>query len=54
MIMTQPGNLKSKKIFHIVGQTDVAKITGSVKAVLQMCAQNKFASVSFPALGTGG
>ncbi|XP_061082720.1 poly(ADP-ribose) polymerase family member 14-related sequence 1 isoform X2 [Conger conger] len=53
MIMTQPGNLKSKKIIHIVGQTDVAKIIGSVKAVLQMCAQHKFTSVSFPALGTG-
>ncbi|KAG5833574.1 hypothetical protein ANANG_G00277340 [Anguilla anguilla] len=53
MIMTQSGNLKSKKVIHIVGQTDVTKITGSVKAVLQMCAQNQFASVSFPALGTG-
>ncbi|KAJ8350478.1 hypothetical protein SKAU_G00256080 [Synaphobranchus kaupii] len=53
MITTQPGNLKSKKIIHIVGQTDITKITGSVKAVLKTCAQNKFASVSFPALGTG-
>ncbi|KAJ8410632.1 hypothetical protein AAFF_G00195360 [Aldrovandia affinis] len=53
MIMTQPGKLKSKKIIHIVGQTDVAKILKTVKAVLKMCTQNKFSSVSFPALGTG-
>ncbi|XP_036396640.1 poly(ADP-ribose) polymerase family member 14-related sequence 1 [Megalops cyprinoides] len=53
MIMTQPGNLKSKKIIHIEGQTDPAKISACVKGVLQMCAQNNLTSVSFPALGTG-
>ncbi|KAI1899401.1 hypothetical protein AGOR_G00061400 [Albula goreensis] len=53
MITTQSGNLKCKKIVHIVGQTDVGAITKSVKAVLERCTQNKFTSVSFPALGTG-
>ncbi|KAG9349380.1 hypothetical protein JZ751_027823 [Albula glossodonta] len=49
----QLGNLKCKKIVHIVGQSDVGAITKSVKAVLERCTQNKFTSVSFPALGTG-
>ncbi|KAJ8252795.1 hypothetical protein GJAV_G00205670 [Gymnothorax javanicus] len=53
MIMTQPGNLKCKKIIHIAGQTDINLIKGCFKSALQMAAQNKFTSVSFPALGTG-
>lgn len=53
MIMTQPGNLKSKKIIHIVGQTDPIKICKSVKNALQMCVKNSYTSVSFPAIGTG-
>ncbi|XP_070832442.1 poly(ADP-ribose) polymerase family member 14-related sequence 1 isoform X2 [Chaetodon trifascialis] len=53
MIMTQPGNLKCKKILHLVGQTDVLKITNSVKEALQMCVKNSYTSVSFPAIGTG-
>ncbi|XP_029981171.1 protein mono-ADP-ribosyltransferase PARP14-like isoform X2 [Sphaeramia orbicularis] len=53
MIMTQSGNLKCKKILHLVGQTEPAKITNAVKEVLQMCMQNSHTSVSFPAIGTG-
>ncbi|XP_068428084.1 poly(ADP-ribose) polymerase family member 14-related sequence 1 [Clinocottus analis] len=53
MIMTQPGNLKCKKILHIAGQTDPVKIQKVVKDALQMCVTNSYTSVSFPAIGTG-
>lgn len=53
MIMTQPGNLKCKKILHLVGQTDPVKIRNVVKDALQMCVKNTYTSVSFPAIGTG-
>uniref|UniRef100_A0A8C4EUA4 Poly [ADP-ribose] polymerase n=1 Tax=Dicentrarchus labrax TaxID=13489 RepID=A0A8C4EUA4_DICLA len=53
MIMTQPGNLKCKKILHLAGQTDIVKINKVVKEALQMCVTNSYTSVSFPAIGTG-
>lgn len=53
MIMTQPGNLKSKKILHLVGKTDPAQINIVVKEALQMCVKDHHTSVSFPAIGTG-
>ncbi|XP_041856798.1 protein mono-ADP-ribosyltransferase PARP15-like isoform X2 [Melanotaenia boesemani] len=53
MIMTQPGNLKCKKVLHLVGQTDPVKINKVVKDALQMCIKNRYRSVSFPAIGTG-
>lgn len=53
MIMTQPGDLKCKKIIHIVGQSDPVKINKVVKEALRMCVTNSFTSVSFPAIGTG-
>ncbi|KAF7215051.1 poly(ADP-ribose) polymerase family member 14-related sequence 1 isoform X3 [Nothobranchius furzeri] len=53
MIMTQPGNLKCKKILHLVGQTDPVKINRVVKEALQMCVKHSHTSVSFPAIGTG-
>ncbi|XP_042351029.1 poly(ADP-ribose) polymerase family member 14-related sequence 1 [Plectropomus leopardus] len=53
MILTQPGNLKCKKILHLVGQTDPIKIKRVVKDALQMCEKNSHTSVSFPAIGTG-
>ncbi|KAK2906310.1 poly(ADP-ribose) polymerase family member 14-related sequence 1 [Channa argus] len=53
MIITQPGNLKCKKILHLVGQTDPVKIKKAVKDALDMCVKNTYTSVSFPAIGTG-
>ncbi|XP_032368806.1 poly(ADP-ribose) polymerase family member 14-related sequence 1 isoform X2 [Etheostoma spectabile] len=53
MIITQPGNLKCKKILHLAGQTDPIKINKVVKDALQMCVKNSHTSVSFPAIGTG-
>nr|XP_033473820.1 poly(ADP-ribose) polymerase family member 14-related sequence 1 [Epinephelus lanceolatus] len=53
MILTQPGNLKCKKILHLVGQTDPIKINKAVKVALQTCVKNSHTSVSFPAIGTG-
>ncbi|XP_040011244.1 protein mono-ADP-ribosyltransferase PARP14-like isoform X2 [Xiphias gladius] len=53
MILTSAGNLSSKSIVHVVGQNDPAKIKDMVYSVLKLCEENKFSSVSFPALGTG-
>ncbi|XP_039883588.1 protein mono-ADP-ribosyltransferase PARP14-like isoform X2 [Simochromis diagramma] len=53
MIMTQPGNLKCKKILHVVGESDPVKINKVVKDALQMCVKSSYTSVSFPAIGTG-
>ncbi|KAM8855349.1 poly(ADP-ribose) polymerase family member 14-related sequence 1 [Spinachia spinachia] len=53
IIITQPGNLKCKKILHLSGQTDPIKIKEVVKDALQMCVTNSYTSVSFPAIGTG-
>ncbi|XP_032422915.1 protein mono-ADP-ribosyltransferase PARP14-like isoform X3 [Xiphophorus hellerii] len=50
IIMTVPGNLKCKKILHLVVQSD---IHSSVKEALQMCVKKSYTSISFPALGTG-
>ncbi|XP_043988454.1 poly(ADP-ribose) polymerase family member 14-related sequence 1 [Gambusia affinis] len=53
IIMTVPGNLKCKKILHLVGQTDPVKIHSTVKEALQKCVNHSYTSVSFPAIGTG-
>uniref|UniRef100_A0A7N9B1T9 Poly [ADP-ribose] polymerase n=1 Tax=Mastacembelus armatus TaxID=205130 RepID=A0A7N9B1T9_9TELE len=53
MIRTSAGKLPSKNILHVVGQNDPAKINEMVLRVLNVCEENKFSSVSLPALGTG-
>ncbi|XP_028289542.1 poly(ADP-ribose) polymerase family member 14-related sequence 1 [Parambassis ranga] len=53
MIMTQPGNLKCRRILHLVGQTDPVKVNKVVKDALLMCLTHSHTSVSFPAIGTG-
>ncbi|XP_031164633.1 protein mono-ADP-ribosyltransferase PARP14-like isoform X3 [Sander lucioperca] len=52
-ILTSAGQLPSTHIIHVVGQNDPAKIKDVVYKVLKFCEENKFSSVSFPALGTG-
>ncbi|XP_076119600.1 protein mono-ADP-ribosyltransferase PARP14 isoform X2 [Alosa pseudoharengus] len=53
VVLTQAGNLATKHIVHMVGQTKEKEITSSMYKVLQLCEQNSIQSVSFPALGTG-
>ncbi|XP_045575841.1 protein mono-ADP-ribosyltransferase PARP14 isoform X1 [Salmo salar] len=53
MILTEPGNLQSKKILHLVGINDPQNIQECVKGALKMCSRKDFTSISFPALGTG-
>jgi O-acetyl-ADP-ribose deacetylase (regulator of RNase III) len=53
MILTEPGNLQSKKILHLVGISDPQDIQECVKDALKMCTRKDFTSISFPALGTG-
>ncbi|XP_055008012.1 protein mono-ADP-ribosyltransferase PARP14-like isoform X2 [Boleophthalmus pectinirostris] len=52
-ILTQPGNLKCKKILHLVGQTNPTKIIATVRDALLTCIKHSFTSVAFPAIGTG-
>uniref|UniRef100_A0A673XIT1 Poly [ADP-ribose] polymerase n=1 Tax=Salmo trutta TaxID=8032 RepID=A0A673XIT1_SALTR len=53
MIVTSAGSLPCKHIMHIVGQNDPEIIKETVYNVLKKCEEQKFTSVSFPALGTG-
>ncbi|XP_078259602.1 protein mono-ADP-ribosyltransferase PARP14-like isoform X2 [Rhinoraja longicauda] len=53
IILTNPGNLMCRSIVHISGQNGPDQIKTAVNAVLQICEQQKFSSISFPALGTG-
>ncbi|KAM3867433.1 protein mono-ADP-ribosyltransferase PARP14-like [Diretmus argenteus] len=53
MLLTSPGQLPCRNIIHIVGRNDPANIKDVVYSVLKTCEANKFASVAFPALGTG-
>ncbi|CAN9512802.1 unnamed protein product [Ophioblennius macclurei] len=53
MITTSAGKLPSKNIVHIIGQNDPRSIKDIVFSVLRYCEDQKFNSVSFPALGTG-
>ncbi|XP_036599992.1 protein mono-ADP-ribosyltransferase PARP14-like [Trichosurus vulpecula] len=49
-IVTQGGNLRCKKIIHVMGGSDVKQ---TISEVLQECEQMKYASISLPAIGTG-
>ncbi|NXU30562.1 PAR14 polymerase, partial [Thalassarche chlororhynchos] len=49
-ITTQAGNLPCKKIIHFVAQDDIKAL---VSKVLQECELQQYASVTFPAIGTG-
>ncbi|KAM3868382.1 protein mono-ADP-ribosyltransferase PARP14-like [Diretmus argenteus] len=53
MLLTSPGQLPCQNIIHIVGRNDPANIKDVVYSVLKTCEAKKFASVAFPALGTG-
>ncbi|XP_062390420.1 poly(ADP-ribose) polymerase family member 14-related sequence 1 isoform X2 [Sardina pilchardus] len=53
MIMTQPGNLRCKKILHLHGQTKPQLIQKVVGDAISLSIQNNMRSISFPALGTG-
>uniref|UniRef100_A0A8C3BK02 Poly [ADP-ribose] polymerase n=1 Tax=Cairina moschata TaxID=8855 RepID=A0A8C3BK02_CAIMO len=49
-ITTQAGGLPCKKIIHVVSQENI-KV--AVSKVLQECERQQYASVTFPAIGTG-
>ncbi|XP_043852360.1 protein mono-ADP-ribosyltransferase PARP14 isoform X2 [Dromiciops gliroides] len=49
-IVTQGGNLRCKKIIHVVGGNDVKQ---TISEVLQECEKMKYTSISLPAIGTG-
>ncbi|XP_036600566.1 protein mono-ADP-ribosyltransferase PARP14-like [Trichosurus vulpecula] len=49
-IVTEGGNLRCKKIIHVIGGNDVKQ---TISEVLQACEQMKYASISLPAIGIG-
>ncbi|XP_063070156.1 protein mono-ADP-ribosyltransferase PARP14-like [Engraulis encrasicolus] len=53
VVLTKAGNLATKHIVHMVGQTSEKSITSSTHKVLQLCEASNIKSVAFPALGTG-
>ncbi|KAM4626868.1 protein mono-ADP-ribosyltransferase PARP15-like [Discoglossus pictus] len=53
IIVTSGGNLKSKKILHLIGPTSVSAIPASVEQILKQCDDCSFKSVALPAIGTG-
>ncbi|XP_067113942.1 protein mono-ADP-ribosyltransferase PARP14-like [Osmerus mordax] len=57
LIMTMPGNLLSKNIVHVAQKNnktvDPKELIEAVKSSIEMSAENKFTSISFPALGLG-
>ncbi|XP_030648866.1 protein mono-ADP-ribosyltransferase PARP14-like [Chanos chanos] len=53
MILTSAGRLPCRHIIHIVGRNDPKAIKDIVYSVLKFCEDQKFNSVSFPAIGTG-
>ena len=57
-VLTSGGNLPARYVIHaaVMGQdlhTDADKIKRATRSALQLAEGKKFASVSFPALGTG-
>ncbi|KAL4635573.1 poly ADP-ribose polymerase 14-like [Arapaima gigas] len=53
VVITTAGNLQTKHIVHMVGQTKEKSIIKSMMKVLEACDGIKVQSVAFPALGTG-
>ncbi|XP_075687201.1 protein mono-ADP-ribosyltransferase PARP15-like [Rhinoderma darwinii] len=51
-VMTPAGNLKSRKIIHLI-EVRQNNIVSSVMKALKACDENNMATVSLPALGTG-
>ncbi|KAM5151899.1 uncharacterized protein ACMZJ9_010183 [Mantella aurantiaca] len=52
-IATQSGNLRCKKILHMVGTNSASAIKSFIAGALTECAQLQATSVAFPAIGTG-
>ncbi|KAM5152440.1 LOW QUALITY PROTEIN: protein mono-ADP-ribosyltransferase PARP14-like [Mantella aurantiaca] len=52
-IVTQSGNLRCKKIVHMVGTNSASAIKSFIAGALTECAQLQATSVAFPAIGTG-
>ena len=51
--MTNAGNLRQDKIFHVVAKSDVAVLKSIVERTLQKAETEEMDSITFPALGTG-
>ncbi|CAN2389047.1 hypothetical protein PRIEUP_LOCUS17166, partial [Pristimantis euphronides] len=53
VVITGGGNLKAKKIMHMIGPTTVPGFEPSIDIILLECNKNGFARVALPAIGTG-
>ncbi|KAM4697898.1 protein mono-ADP-ribosyltransferase PARP15-like [Rhinophrynus dorsalis] len=53
VVVSGAGDLKCKKIIHLIGATTPPLIEAAVKNALGQCDQHHLASIAFPAVGTG-
>ncbi len=51
--MTNAGNLRQEKIFHVVVKNDTTVVKNIVERTLKKTEEEELDSVTFPALGTG-
>ena len=58
-VITSAGNLKAKYVIHAVGPRysgspkDAELLAGAYRKGLELCTQNKIASIAFPSISTG-
>ncbi|XP_041432696.1 protein mono-ADP-ribosyltransferase PARP15 isoform X2 [Xenopus laevis] len=52
-VVTGAGNLRCKKIIHLIDAVNKDKIVAEVKEVLKACDQHNIQSITIPAIGTG-
>ncbi|KAI4880408.1 hypothetical protein NFI96_019082 [Prochilodus magdalenae] len=53
VVLTSGGNLSCRHIAQMVGSNNAADITASIEKVLNLCENQKAATVAIPAIGTG-
>ncbi|KAE8581223.1 hypothetical protein XENTR_v10024703 [Xenopus tropicalis] len=53
MILTSGGNLRCKKILHLIGPESSADIASSLDKILWKCEKHSLKTVALPAIGTG-
>ncbi|XP_018091253.1 protein mono-ADP-ribosyltransferase PARP15 isoform X2 [Xenopus laevis] len=53
MILTSGGNLRCKKILHLIGPTRAADIALSLDQILQECEKYALTTIALPVIGTG-
>ncbi|XP_031749576.1 protein mono-ADP-ribosyltransferase PARP15-like [Xenopus tropicalis] len=53
MVLTSGGNLKCKKILHLIGPTSSEDMVPALERILEECVNHSIKTVALPAIGTG-